>query len=143
MIIISIIIAITSQINMNLLISNFRVSVAIILFPVFLYLFDEIDTIKMGVMCAIFVYILRVGIYFIENGSFIEILLAYFPEIFFYAFYSIFFKIFNKTENSFKFNRLVITLILSDYLAGVIGSTITLHIKKQKREIIEKESFAA
>ncbi|MBU3191414.1 ATP-binding protein [Clostridium bowmanii] len=119
MIIISIIIAITSQINMNLLISDFRVSVAIILFPVFLYLFDEIDTIKTGVMCAISVYILRVGIYFIENGSFIEILLAYFPEIFFYTFYSIFFKILNK-KNSIKFNRLLITLILSDYLGNFV-----------------------
>lgn len=120
MIIISIIIAITSQINMNLLVSDFRVSVAIILFPVFLYLFDEIDTIKTGVMCASSVYILRVGIYFIENGSFIEILLAYFPEIFFYSFYSIFFKIFNKSKNSIKFNRLLITLILSDYLGNFV-----------------------
>ena len=120
MIIISIIIAITSQINMNLLISDFRVSIAIILFPVFLYLFDEQDTIKIGVMCAISVYILRVGIYFIGNGSFIEILLAYFPEIFFYVFYSMFFKIINKTIVTINFKRSLITLILSDYLGNFI-----------------------
>ncbi|GCD08684.1 ATP-binding protein [Clostridium tagluense] len=120
MIVISIIIAITSQINMNLLISDFRVSVAIIVFPVFLYFFNELDTIKTGVMCAISVYLLRVGIYFIENGSFIEILLAYFPEIFFYAFYSIFFKIFNKTITTIDLKRLLITLILSDYLGNFV-----------------------
>ncbi|MEK6264054.1 MAG: sensor histidine kinase, partial [Clostridium sp.] len=120
MITISIIIAITSQINMNLLISDFRESVAIIVFPVFLYLFDELDTIKTGVMCAISVYILRVGIYFIENGSFIEILLAYFPEMFFYGFYSIFFRFFNKAITSINFKRLLITLILSDFLGNFI-----------------------
>ncbi|MBZ9686362.1 ATP-binding protein [Clostridium estertheticum] len=120
MIAISIIIAITSQINMNLLISDFRVSVAIILFPVFLYFFDELDTIKTGVMCALSVYLLRVGIHFIENGSFIEILLAYFPEIFFYAFYSIFFKIFSKTITTINLKRLLITLILSDFLGNFI-----------------------
>ncbi|MBU3144015.1 ATP-binding protein [Clostridium sp. CF012] len=120
MIAISIVIAITSQINMNLLISDFRVSVAIILFPVFLYFFDELDTIKTGVMCAVSVYFLRVGIYFIENGSFIEILLAYFPEIFFYAFYSIFFKIFSKAITTIDLKRLLITLILSDYLGNFI-----------------------
>ncbi|MGH4123566.1 MAG: ATP-binding protein [Clostridium sp.] len=120
MIAISIIIAITSQINMNLLISDFRVSVAIVLFPVFLYFFDELDTIKTGVMCAVSVYLLRVGIYFIENGSFIEILLAYFPEIFFYAFYSIFFKIFNKIITTIDLKRLLITLILSDYLGNFV-----------------------
>lgn len=120
MTIIAIIIAITSQINMNLIKSNFRVSVAIILFPVFLYLFDELDSIETGVMCAISVYILRVSIYFIENGSFIEILFAYFPEIFFYTFFSIFFKIFNKTITTINFKRLLITLILSDYLGNII-----------------------
>ena len=120
MIIISIIIAITSQINMNLLISDFRVSVAIILFPVFIYLFDELDTIKIGIMCAISVYILSVGIYFIKNGIFIEILLAYFPEMFFYVFYSIFFKTFNKAIISINFKRLLITFILSDYLGNFI-----------------------
>jgi two-component system sensor histidine kinase YcbA len=117
---ISIITAITSQINMNLLISDFRVSVAIILFPVFLYLFDELDTLKTGVMCAISVYILRVGIYFIENGSFNEVLLAYFPEMFFYIFYSIFFSIFNKKLTTINFKRLLITLILSDYLGNTM-----------------------
>lgn len=120
MITISIITAITSQINMNLLISDFRVSVAIILFPVFLYLFDELDTLKTGVMCAISVYILRVGIYFIENGSFNEVLLAYFPEMFFYIFYSIFFSIFNKKITTINFKRLLITLILSDYLGNIM-----------------------
>lgn len=120
MIIISLITAVTSQINMNLLISDFRVSVAIILFPVFLYIFDELDTLKTGIMCAASVYILRVGIYFIENGSLNEVLVAYFPEMFFYTFYSIFFKLLNKKITTINFKRLLIILVLSDYLGNIV-----------------------
>lgn len=114
------IVAVTSQIYMNVIIADFRVSVAIILFPIFLYIFDDMDAIKTGFACAMGVYLLRVLVYFINHGNLQETLWSYFPEIFFYTFYSIFFKVLNKKENSLNFKKLYITLIISDFCSNLV-----------------------
>lgn len=119
-ILISICVALASQMHLYFLLPNFRVSVAIILFPLFLYYFNDVSTVKTAFSTSFAVYIWRLIIYFFTKGDVSSVALAYFPEIFFYLFYGIFFWIFNKKNKTFDLNQLFLNLVLTDYLANIV-----------------------
>lgn len=117
---ISVSVALASQIHLYFLLPNFRVSVAIILFPLFLYYFTNTNTVKTALSTSFAVYIWRLIIYFSTNGHISEVALTYFPEVFFYLFYGIFFWILNKKNKTFDLNHLFINLVLTDYFANIV-----------------------
>ena len=119
-ILISLIMALLSEIHLYFLLPNFRVSVAIILFPVSLYYFNNLSTIFTASLTSIFVYITRLITSFFTNHFLSNLPLAYFPEIFFYVFYGVFYWVFNEKNERFEPGKMFRILILCDYLANVM-----------------------
>ncbi|CAM2854350.1 ATP-binding protein [Hathewaya histolytica] len=117
---IAVCVTLVSQIQLYFLVPDFRVSMGIIVFPIALYYFENISTIKTALLTALFVYIWRIILHYITNGSMESVFLAYFPEIFFYLFYGVFFSVLNRKNKDFHLNKLFTNLVISDYLANAI-----------------------
>ncbi|SHH02264.1 sensor histidine kinase [Tepidibacter thalassicus] len=84
-----------SQIYVNLFISDFRISVAVIFFSLFLILFEKIDIIKASVVTSAIVFLFRVLVYSIINLNLYKSFVANYPVVIFYLLYGVLFKIFN------------------------------------------------
>ncbi|HAG43472.1 MAG TPA: hypothetical protein DCL31_09155, partial [Clostridium sp.] len=60
-------VSIAAQMHINLLLTNFKISIAIILFPIFLYIFEDLDIIITTIFSAFGVYFLRVLVHFVNT----------------------------------------------------------------------------
>lgn len=124
MLLLSVIVALFSQIYINFSVSDFKISIAIILFPIFLYIFRDLDKIKMTLLTAVLVFIFRSISSAISFGISYEILTINFPEIFFYTFYGIFFTVLSKNNLIFNLNELFMILVISDFIANIIEMVV-------------------
>ncbi|GAA0121594.1 MAG: GHKL domain-containing protein [Clostridium argentinense] len=119
-------VSIAAQIHINLLLTNFKISLAIILFPIFLYIFEDLNIILTTIFSSLGVYFLRVLVHFINTGIYSDILYAYSPEIFFYLTYGFLFSMHKKINFKFKIQKIFINFIVIDYLANLVEITIRL-----------------
>lgn len=117
-------IAFASQAYINFMVSNFRISFAIILLPICLFIFKEVDTLKTGLLSTFLVYIFRIITYFIANptvdGAILYGSQIYFPETFFYGGYSLFFFLFNRKKQIYNIDLIFLLLIVCDFFANSI-----------------------
>lgn len=119
-------VSIAAQIHIDLLLTNFKISLAIILFPIFLYIFEDLNIILTTIFSSLGVYFLRVLVHFINTGIYSDILYAYSPEIFFYLTYGFLFSMHKKINFKFKIQKIFINFIVIDYLANLVEITIRL-----------------
>lgn len=117
---ISIIVALAAQVNLGLFESDFVVSAGIIIFTAYLYYNESISSIPMGVLSGIMVYLLRLSVYKITHVSVSQVIVPYMPEVLFYFFYGIFYKLLAKPEKKDNLSYLVFALILCDFSANFI-----------------------
>ena len=64
-----IIIVLAAQINMNLYISNFKISIGIVMFSIFLLLTGEYPIIPVTLLSAAGVYASRIAMYWFRQGT--------------------------------------------------------------------------
>ncbi|TCO79397.1 ATP-binding protein [Marinisporobacter balticus] len=120
MVIVSVVVAFASQISVNLFVSDFKISFAVILFPIFLYIFRDLYVIPTGILAGGMVYLGRIVSDGIVNGVYSEAILIYFPDVFFYGFYGIFYSILSKKNSIFNENKLFFIMVICDYLSNMI-----------------------
>ncbi|WP_138202811.1 ATP-binding protein [Haloimpatiens lingqiaonensis] len=120
MIFVVLIVSLSSQIYLDLFIANFRISFAIILFGVFMYSFEELNSVITGAYTSIGVYILRVFVHTTRGGKMVDGMQFYFPEIFFYFSYAVFFYLVLKKVSRRNINRMFIYIVFSDFFANFI-----------------------
>ncbi|WP_392486583.1 ATP-binding protein [Haloimpatiens sp. FM7315] len=119
-----IVVALSSQIYIDLSISNFKISFAIIIFGIFMFSFDELNPTITGAFTSLAVYVLRVVIHMLKGGNGLDGLFFYFPEIFFYFLYAVFLHVIMKKISKDKLFKLFFYLILCDYLANFVEAII-------------------
>ena len=91
-----VLIAITSQIYLALFTHDFMVSAGIISFFIIAYFYKDLNVILTGILSGIMVCLLRILVSLVNGGSFLQGLISFFPEIFFYIVIGISIKIFKK-----------------------------------------------
>lgn len=87
--ILSLLIVLAAQVNLDVFTNNFLVSIGILLFPVFVYLFQEIPLIPITLLSGAGVFLSRILIYGIQSGFHTDNVINHFPEFFFYLTYGI------------------------------------------------------
>ncbi len=94
MLFIAAIVAITSQLYLNFIIDGFRVSTAVILFPILLITYSkELSSFWTGVVTGLMVFIVRISILLIRGSSLISSFAIVYPASMFYVIYGLKFKI--------------------------------------------------
>lgn len=122
----SIAVAMFSQIYISFLVSDFKISIAIILIPLCLFLFNNLDTMKLATYTAGFVLLFRVLVSTLSEGFSYEMLASHIPELFFYTFFGIILYAFCRDEMPTDLNRLFLILVVSDFCANLIELLIRI-----------------
>lgn len=120
MLVVAGIVALTSQIYLDIIATDFRISWAIIFLAIFLFLYRDLNIIQTGILTGVIVYIWRVFVYTIGDGFYTDVIWAYFPEIFFYASFGIVFSFLVKKNPTYDINKYFIIAAISDYLSNLI-----------------------
>ncbi|QSX06363.1 ATP-binding protein [Sedimentibacter sp. zth1] len=115
----SILIIIAAQININLNNSDFKIAVAIILFPLFSILFGKFPVLPITLIVAPGVFFSRALYLLVETGSFMDAFTSYGPEISFYFVYGLL-TYFYYNLIDYKINKpiYILPLALIDYIAN-------------------------
>ena len=121
------IVALTSQIYIKIFVSDFNISVAIILFPILLTFFKNLNPSQTGILSALFVYGLRIFVYGLRNGEYVPAIDSYFPELFFYMGYGVFYHILNENSSPFKIKRFFINLVLCDFFSNLMEMYVRIN----------------
>lgn len=127
MLVVTGVVALTSQIYLDIIVTDFKISLGIIFFAIFLFIYRELNPIIIGVLTGFSVYVLRVIVYLIGNGVTSGVAWIYFPEIFFYISYGVFFTILIKKNSSYDINKYFIITVFSDYFANLIEMYIRIN----------------
>lgn len=124
----SIIVVFLAQININLIVTDFKISIGIFLFPVLLFLLDDFPILPVTFLSSIGVFLSRVLLNYLKIGFCIDILKNSFPEVLFYLTYGCLLYFYYKYKNYIlDKNRCFMTLIIMDYCANLVELLYRMH----------------
>lgn len=116
----SFLIIIAAQLNINLFNSDFKISIAIILFSIFAMVFGKYPVIPITFIVSPGVFISRILMIYVQTNSISGAFNSYAPEIAFYFTYGIFIYIYMNIINfDLSSHSKLIPLIFGDYLANL------------------------
>ena len=130
----SLMVVFAAQININLFIDNFKISIAVICFPVFLFLMEGFALIPVTMLSAAGVYLSRILFYWFQTGEIAKAYKDYFPEMVFYLIYGCLLFLYHfilvKSENPvLSKNKAVLPFMAMDYLSNLAELILRLGAK--------------
>lgn len=116
----SLIIILAAQLSMNLFIADFKISIAVICIPVFLFLTDAFPLIPVAICSAIGVFALRTLMYWFQYAS-LDRTVSFLPEAGFYICYGLLLFGYTRILKGRTLNKdlAVIPLVFIDYGANL------------------------
>lgn len=120
MIIALILVALASQINLELFESDFVVSAGVVLFVIFLFYYEKFIPIIFGTLSGLAIFGLRIGVQHILGNGESVIIESYMPEIVFYVIYSVFFMLFLENDRKNNLGYVFIVLIICDFASNLL-----------------------
>lgn len=117
----SLIIALTAQLNINLFIEDFKISIAVVCFSAILFLTDDFPLLPVTCFSAVSVFLSRLLFYWLKNGGLDEALFVYMPEMSFYLCYGLLLYLYTRFQSDYKrqTNKTFLAVLLIDYLANL------------------------
>ena len=94
----ALLIALASQLSVNVFAQRFNVSVAIVLLPVLLFRTPDLPVFLTALLAAPGVFFLRCAVQWLTAGTFSGCWAAYAPEILFYLCYGLFFRLYTRAR---------------------------------------------
>jgi len=122
----SLIIAISSQFYIDILLTDFRVTCAVIALGIVLYYYRELHPVLLGITVSASTFIWRTGILVFTTGFDQTIVSGFIPEIFFYMFYGAFFYWLSDHNTVKDANRFFMIIATSDFTANVLEVVIRI-----------------
>lgn len=126
--VLSIFITLAAQISIDVFTNHFRVSMGIVLFPIFILLFQKLPLIPITILSGAGVFLSRILVSSLRYGFSFDNFFNYFPELIFYLIYgltSYFYYKANdyKLQGRFRF----VALFLMDYIANFFELVFRIH----------------
>ncbi|OPJ56374.1 sensor histidine kinase [Alkalithermobacter paradoxus] len=117
MLLIAFSIALISQVYINLFSNNFRISLAVIFFPIFLLNYSQLNVIATSIITSFTVFIFRSVIHYYSVYSEAAFIINY-PVIFFYILYGIGFYILD-IRNEKDTIKVILSLWICDFISNL------------------------
>lgn len=117
----SLIIIICSQLSLHIFTDSFRVSIAAVCFPVFLFLLDKPPMVLIAPISSAGVYLLRVATYWYSGFSLQEAMTGALPESIFYLVLGCLYTIYDwRHQGHFDIDTFFMPVFLFDYLCNCL-----------------------
>lgn len=114
------IVTIASQVYIDVLIAEFRVTGAVVAIGIILYFRREIHPVVLGIIVSMSTYIWRVGLFMVTRGIQFGIIDEFAPEILFYLLFCVVFLYLSKKNTIKKISSYFLVMFFSDLTANVI-----------------------
>lgn len=108
-----------SLIFIDFYLPDFKFSFAGVVAPIFLYVYRDVNSILLGSISAISLYLFRIIFYMSTGLNMIHILVSNLPEAIFYVIYGVIFYIF-KNKTSLTTGSLFFIFSLSDFISNMV-----------------------
>lgn len=117
----SLIIVLAAQVNINLFVNNFKISIAVILLSVFVFMVKPFPLIYVTFLGGTGVYLSRVLVYWFQNGSIENACSIYFPEFVFYLVYGLLLFFYTVKQHPVSANvKYMAPIFLIDYFSNLM-----------------------
>ncbi|MCF6461175.1 sensor histidine kinase [Clostridium sp. Cult3] len=113
-----IIIAIASQIDLALFTHDFMISGGIIAFSIIYYFYRDLNAILTGIITGILVYLFRILVFIVGEGTLAQGLISFFPEVFFYIVFGLSINLFTNRGFLSNLNKMFVAVLISDILSN-------------------------
>ncbi|MBP1924503.1 two-component system sensor histidine kinase YcbA [Sedimentibacter acidaminivorans] len=115
---IGLIIVATSQLYLNFIIDGFRVSASVIIFPILLITYDDLNSIHTALVTAILVFIARFSILTIRGTEILQAIYSVYPGSLFYIAYGFIFK-FKTPSHNYYLSKMFLLILMCDFISNV------------------------
>lgn len=120
MLFVAMFVALSSQVNIGINSTDFRVSAGIIFFGIFLFYNDELKPVQTAVVSGLMVTFLRMMSYFLTNGNMEGVFLSYQIETIFYALYGSIYLVLTRKYGKKSVNYMFFIMLASDFGANLV-----------------------
>jgi len=127
MILIGLIMVATSQLYLNFIIDGFRVSASVIIFPILLITYNDLDSIHTAIITAILVFIARFSILAIRGSELVQAFYSVYPGSLFYIVYGILFKFKTPSHNHFL-SKMFFLILMCDFISNIFEVIIRMKL---------------
>lgn len=125
---------IAAQFKMNLFLNNFKISLGIVTFSVFLFLIEDFPILSVTIFSSLGVFITRFGVFCMQYGFNLKSVVNFLPESVFYLVYGFLIFIYSKNRTEIlKSSSDLFYFIIMDYLANL--SELILRFKTNTFEL--------
>jgi len=118
MLLIGLIITATSQLYLNFIIDGFRVSASVIIFPILLITYSDLNSVQAAFITAILVFIARFSILTIRSTDVIQAIYSVYPGSLFYIVYGYIFK-FKTLNHHYYLSKMFLLILMCDFISNV------------------------
>ncbi|WP_202709950.1 ATP-binding protein [Sporosalibacterium faouarense] len=130
MLLIGISISLVSEVYINLFSDSFRVSLSVIIFPLFLLIYKNINIVKTSLITGSTVFIFRSFLLLVSNNNINYIIRTNYAVILFYVLYGVLFYIMRLRDDDKKLGNLFLGICTCDFIANL--SEIILRVNSIK-----------
>lgn len=117
---ISVIVALASQLYWNIFVDGFRISSSVILLPVLLMtLGQNLSTVRTCIVTGTIVFLFRFLLLLAGGTATSTAMLQFVPNAAFYVFYGLIFHLITKNKHTVPYKRLVIAIFCADYFSNI------------------------
>ncbi|WMJ78751.1 MULTISPECIES: sensor histidine kinase [unclassified Sedimentibacter] len=127
MLVFAIVITATSQFYLNFAIDGFRISTAVIIFPVFLITYDDISSIHASLLTALIVFIVRIFVLLVSGMELVQAAFIVFPGSLFYIIYGIMFSLNKRIPNN-SLPKMFFLILTCDFFSNIIEVFLRMSI---------------
>ncbi len=121
-------VALGSLFNINYLTQGFIITLAVILFPTFLYIYIDLNPLVVAFATAIVSPLFRGIVVYYSNGDLDLTYMMVGPDVVFYLAYGIFFTLIYQRSKKKDITKFVTTVFLCDFLSNMVEMSVRTQI---------------
>ncbi|MDF2882280.1 MAG: putative rane-bound ATPase [Clostridiaceae bacterium] len=136
-------IALASQVNINLFVSGFTITLSVIILPVLLYFNREFNPIKLTCIIGIASPVYRGFMLYISNTSFNQVVNLVATDILFYFAYGILYYCLYWQKTNANLTNFFVTVFTCDFVSNVLEISVLLNFQGYKYFIFQDLAIIA
>lgn len=118
MLVIGLVVTATSQLYFNFIIDGFRVSASVVIFPILLITYSDLNPVHASLVTSLLVFIARFSILAIRSSEIVQTIYSVYPGSLFYIIYGLIFK-FKTSSHNYYLSKMFLLILMCDFISNV------------------------
>jgi len=130
-------VAMASQFHLNFFVQGFIITLAVIIFPILLYFYSELNPVTTAMLTGVVSPLFRGLVIFLEDGKLKEAFITVWPDASFYFAYGLIFYFLYQRRTKKNLTSFTITVFFCDFLSNIVEMSVRTKVLGMDIEIIK------